>query len=103
MTKDWRLQNLESQPLRGVRWVRKVYRVRRPDWTHDHCVGCWAKLMEPGVEGDDIIHEGYATTEDYTRGADYDWVCPSCYELFRDDMEWVDVTPKNSERHHHPA
>ncbi len=96
MTKDWRLENLELQPLYGVRLVRKPYRSNRPDWEHDHCLGCWAKLMEPDVEGDDIIHEGYATTDDYPRGADYNWVCPSCFEEFRDAMGWVDATPKNS-------
>jgi hypothetical protein len=33
---------------------------------------------EPDVQGADIVHEGYATTKDVARGADYDWVCVPC-------------------------
>jgi hypothetical protein len=93
MTKDWRLEHLETQPfLRGVSFVRKPYRQYRPGWDHDHCAACWTTLAESGVEGDDVVHEGYATTAAFVRGADYEWVCAPCFQLFRDEMGWLDVT-----------
>lgn len=93
MSKDWRLAHLETQPyLRGVAFVRKQYRKPGPRWNHDHCVACWAKLVETGVSSPDVIHEGYATTSEYARGENYDWVCESCFELFRSAMEWRDET-----------
>ena len=59
--------------------------------------GCWATLAEPPLEGETVIYEGYATTESYVRGADYDWVCPSCFELFKSDMGWVEMPdPENT-------
>jgi hypothetical protein len=89
MTKDWRLQHLETQPfLREVTFVRKLYKAYSAEWDHDHCVACWMKFMEPGIEGPDIIHEGYATTAEFVRGADYEWVCPECFSLFREAMAW---------------
>ena len=92
MTKDWRLEHLETQPyLRGVAFVRKPYRKPKPTWDHDHCVACWAKLAERDVASADV-HEGYATTKDYKHGENYDWVCVPCFELFRDAMEWRDLT-----------
>jgi len=48
--------------------------------------------MEPSVSGEGIIHEGYAVTADYPHGADYEWICPDCFELGKDQMNWRDVT-----------
>jgi hypothetical protein len=94
MEKDWRLANLEGQLyLRGVTFVRKPYKDFRPGWNHDHCVACWVTLAEPKIEGRDILHEGYATTAEFVRGADYDWVCPECFNLFRDYMAWKEIEP----------
>ena len=90
MTKDWRLEHLETQPyLRGVIFVRKRYRAYRPGWDHDHCAACWAKLMEEGSGEDEALHEGYATTDAYLHGADYEWVCAACFEMFARSMEWT--------------
>ena len=95
MAKDWRLEHLETQPfLRGVAFTRKPYRQYRPGWDHDHCVACWARLAEPPVGEDDTLREGYATTEDFVRGADYEWVCVPCFGLFREDMGWIEITPQ---------
>jgi len=93
MTEDWRSKNLETVPyLRGQTFVRKAYTAPRPDWDHDHCAVCWVKLMEPKVSSDDIIHEGYAVTAEYQRGADYVWICPDCFEAGKGQMNWRDVT-----------
>jgi hypothetical protein len=94
MTKDWRLEHLQTQPyLHGVSFVRKLYRAPRPGWNHDHCVACWATLAEPNIVGADIVHEGYATTDDFVRGADYDRVCVPCFQQFCEVMAWKDATP----------
>jgi hypothetical protein len=99
-TKDWRLRHLETQPyLRGANFIRKPYRAHRPGWEHDHCVACWATLIEPSTiagwsieEAADVVHEGYATTADFVRGAEYDWICVPCFELFCEVMEWKHVS-----------
>jgi len=96
MSKDWRLAHLETQPyLRGAAFVKKKYRKPSPRWDHDHCVACWATLAEPDVTGTDVVHEGYAITNEYIRGENYDWVCLPCFELFRGAMEWRDTTAPN--------
>ncbi|MBV9992723.1 MAG: hypothetical protein JOZ72_15695 [Alphaproteobacteria bacterium] len=88
---DWRLQHLRTQPyLRGVRFTKKPYKAYRPDWDHDHCAACWTKFAEHDVDHEPTLREGFATTEDYARGEDYDWVCSVCFGLFRDEMEWVE-------------
>jgi hypothetical protein len=93
VARDWRLEQLETQPyLRGVGFTRKPYREYRPGWDHDHCAACGMKLAEPELAGEDIVHEGYATTEDFVRGADYEWVCIPCFALFRDEMGWIELS-----------
>jgi len=93
MTKDWRLEQLQARPyLRGAAFLRKPYRQPSPEWDHDHCTACWTTLAEPHIKRADIIHEGYATTAEFVRGADYNWICVPCFEQFRDIMEWRDLT-----------
>ena len=51
--------------------------------------------MEPGVEAEDVLHEGYATTTEFARGADYEWVCAECFEAFAGEMDWTDATTRH--------
>ena len=98
MSKDWRLENLESNPLlRGARFIRKPYRMYAPNWDHDHCAGCWVKFMEIGTDSphETILHEGFEVTDDYPKGAEYEWVCPSCFEEFGQAMEFVSIKSQN--------
>jgi hypothetical protein len=98
MTEDWRAQMLETIPyLRGQSFVRKSYKAYRPDWEHDHCAVCGVKLMEPGAEHADVVHEGYATTPAYEHGADYEWVCAECFSASQDVMRWTDATVASSQ------
>ena len=98
MTKDWRLEQLESQShLRGAALIRKRYQAPSREWDHDHCVACWATLAERPIGGTNLLHEGYTTTADFARGADYDWNCVPCFESFSKAMEWRDVTPSTSQ------
>lgn len=92
MQDDWRLEHLRTQPyLRGVRFQRKQYKAYRPGWEHDHCVGCWAKFAEYESDSEPIEHEGYSTCSDYQHGEDYDWVCLTCFDLFRTEMGWSEI------------
>jgi hypothetical protein len=92
MEKDWRLAQLETQPdLRGANFVRKPYTRYREGWEHDHCAACWGKLAEP-ENIPDALHEGYATSSDYARGENYEWICVPCFEAFASDMGWTDAT-----------
>ena len=76
---DWRLQGQEKYLL-GVRLVWKKYSRYSQDWDHDHCEFCWAKFMQE--EGPDILHEGYATEDNYR------WVCQKCYNDFKEMFKW---------------
>jgi hypothetical protein len=51
---------------------------------HDHCAACGTKFSES--EGLESHHEGYATREDYPKGAGYEWVCQNCFEDLKDHM-----------------
>ena len=86
---------METQPyLRGVTFVRKHYKAPSSKWDHDHCVACWAKFGE--FDGPEIQHEGYATTEAFVHGADYDWVYLECFGLFCEPMDWKEAKSSES-------
>lgn len=85
--KQWRIDN--ARHLRGVRLQFRSYTRWSESWDHDHCAACWATFAE--FEGPDIQHEGYATCDDYPKGAQYDWVCPTCFADLKDEMQWTAV------------
>lgn len=92
MPDDWRWQNLQTQPaLKGLPLRRVRYSTYSSEWDHDHCSGCWAKFMELDPPEGTVLHEGYTTSSDHPRGADYWWVCPTCFDDFKDAMEWTEV------------
>ena len=76
---DWRLTGNEGW-LDGKAWTRKAYRPQAGS-DHEHCIFCWAKLMEGGVN--DAMSEGY-TTDDGEQ-----WVCPTCFDDFRERFHWT--------------
>jgi hypothetical protein len=89
---DWRLTQGADKFLRGASLRWKVFKKPRPDWDHEHCSFCWAKFIDAEdlaryvqtEESGQVYTEGYTTTEDHGRGADYYWVCKPCFEEFRD-------------------
>jgi len=83
--KKWRVDNVSH--LRRLRLQFCRYSRWSESWDHDHCAACWAKFAE--FEGSDIQHEGYATCDDYAKGARYEWVCQSCFDDLKDDMHWT--------------
>ena len=78
---DWRLQGQENY-LMGVTLVRRLYRQNpyNPKWDHDHCEFCWEKFSL--VDSENTIQSGYASLDDYR------WICPTCFEDFKNMFKW---------------
>ena len=66
----------------SFRW--KQYYKQSEESDHDHCGACWAKFMI--AEG--CLTEGYAVSEEYEHGADYVWICKTCFEDLKMHMNW---------------
>ncbi|HEX3510359.1 MAG TPA: hypothetical protein VHT27_04585 [Solirubrobacteraceae bacterium] len=98
---DWRLTGQQRYlQVATLEWKR--YHAWSETWEHDHCEFCWAKFMDPDFSPDhrrhieehpDVLTEGYATTAEHERGADYHWVCKRCFDDFNDLFEWKVVEP----------
>ncbi|MBO9534653.1 MAG: hypothetical protein J7513_16895 [Solirubrobacteraceae bacterium] len=95
---DWRRAGQETVFPPGTSWQLKLYRAWRPNWEHDHCVMCWAKLAEPGfseahrelTESDGaVLARGYTTTAEHPAGAGYHWLCEACFADFKEEFGWV--------------
>ncbi|WP_432876231.1 hypothetical protein ACQPYH_25820 [Kribbella sp. CA-245084] len=43
----------------------------------------------PTLADEDVRTEGYATTAEFIRGADYEWVCDDCCADFAEEFGWV--------------
>jgi hypothetical protein len=84
---DWRFLNVEF--LRGQKFRFKRYEPPTPEWKHAHCSGCWAKFM--GMDDPEVERSGYAVTSDCEKGADYYWICSSCFAAFQDQLDWIVV------------
>jgi hypothetical protein len=82
--KQWRIDT--GQRLRRAVLQRQKWKAPDEHWDHDHCACCRAKFAE--LDGPDIQHEGYTTTDDYERGAGYDWVCDQCFADLKEDLKW---------------
>ena len=86
---DWRLTNQEDY-LKGVTLLHRKYRQYKhnENWDHDHCEFCWAEFCLKDCPGS--IQEGYSTQDDYH------WICPKCFEDFKDQFQWsvVETTEK---------
>jgi hypothetical protein len=77
----WRLMGQETY-LKGITLVYRKYRQykKNPDWDHDHCSFCWVEFSLEGCV--DSIQEGYATEDGYH------WICPKCFNDFKDRFQW---------------
>lgn len=78
---DWRRRGQERY-LIGARLTLRDYASHRPGWDHDHCEFCTVKLMPPPASDPDALTSGYATNDGYH------WVCPACFEDFRDEFRF---------------
>ncbi len=89
----------QEEYLMGVPLKRKKFRSKLPLCLdgeinprkfndHEHCDFCTVKISE--YPGD--LHEGFCTLDEYI------WICPECYEDFKDDFHWRLVeTPEMNE------
>jgi len=89
---DWRLTG-QHRYLHGATLVRKSYRAYSETWDHDHCSFCWATFRDSPEP--DVLTEGYATTAEHERGADYHWICKQCFDDFADLFDWRVIQPPN--------
>lgn len=78
---DWRLLGWEGESyLTGATLIKQAY---RPDLycetnDHDHCEFCKYRFgNEPGD-----LRAGYSTEDGYS------WICPTCFEDFKDLFKW---------------
>jgi hypothetical protein len=76
---DWRITNqmhyLYKKPLLNI-----PYRLYQAGWDHDHCSFCLETIDMSSAE------PAYCTTDEYN------WICPECFEDFKDMFEW-EVVP----------
>jgi hypothetical protein len=79
---DWRLQD-QDRYLSGVRLRWANWWPYRPDWDHDHCAFCWAEISDQPLD-DHTEYDAAWVTDD-----DYHWICPGCFEDFRERFKWV--------------
>jgi hypothetical protein len=90
---DWRLMGQEAY-LKEAALVRKPYRAYSETWDHDHCEFCGVTFIDPTrsdadrKHGEEVLTEGYATTAEHPRGADYYWICPKCFDDFAERFRW---------------
>jgi len=89
---DWRLQGQEKY-LKGAHLTLKTYSKNRKGWDHDHCEFCAAKFMEP--ETPDTLNMGYTTQDEYR------WVCPQCFEDFKEMFKWIETEEESNKEHAH--
>lgn len=82
MPDDWRITTQETYLSgRTLRWSR--WTAYKPGWDHDHCEFCWAKFAAE-VDDDVEYDTGWMTADDT-----YHWVCPRCFEDFRERFGWT--------------
>ena len=69
---------LAGRSLRFARWT--PYRL---GWDHDHCDFCSAEISDDQT-GHADFNEAWVTADD-----DYTWVCPKCFNDFRERFGWI--------------
>jgi hypothetical protein len=78
---DWRWSN-GGEYLVGLTFYQRRWTMTRPEWDHDHCELCFAKFMAEDAVDAEILHDGYATEDQYR------WLCEQCFADFRDHFRW---------------
>jgi hypothetical protein len=104
---DWRLQ-AQDRWCRGLvfkwaQWAPRPATHHKLDgttepavWDHDHCEFCWREFSRDHDCGDGSrpLTEGWTARgpggrPDEERGDNYHWVCPTCFEDFKDHFGWT--------------
>ena len=74
------LAGTDLSSLEGLAVAFRPYRQYTDGWDHDHCESCMAG---PNESDPTDLHEGWTTTSEYDYGAEYLWLCDSCYQRFK--------------------
>jgi hypothetical protein len=111
LSDDARLQHVvkNSPHLRGTKWHWAVWKERETVeydprtneetpavWDHDHCHFCCETAFSE--RHDDDLREGWTTMGPagapiQEQQPEYHWVCPDCFERYRDSFAWTVATP----------
>jgi hypothetical protein len=106
---DWRIGSGQEEWCRGLvfkwsRWTPTPTIVYKADgttepaiWNHDHCEFCSRDFCAAAyASGDDppALTEGWAARgpagrPDEQRRDNYHWVCPTCFQDFKDHFGWT--------------
>jgi len=78
---DWRRRGQERYLL-GASFKRMAWSTKDPQWDHDHCEFRTRKFALAEIP--DSLQEGYATP------TLQHWVCPECFEDFREEFGWIE-------------
>lgn len=78
---DWRYQNGLDKGLQGVTLTLKQFEVKKENWDHEHCSLCWQKIMDS--DSPEVERFGYTDEEEF------EWICPDCFETFREKFSWI--------------
>ena len=83
---DWRLLRGQEDYLMKRKLMWLPYFRWSEAWDHEHCEFCWATFSKSECD----LHEGYVTADDKAR-----WICPECFEDFKEMFQWelVDNEP----------
>ena len=84
---DWRLSvgpvYGNEEKFRNIPLYYIPFQPLSERWDHEHCVFCWDKFyLHP-----ECLREGYCTRSQ--NAPDADWICPECYEDFKDMFGWT--------------
>lgn len=73
---DWRLFNQKNY-LKDQRLKFQSFVIEHESWDHDHCSFCFARISPYDIE------VAYCTEDGHH------WICPDCYEDFKDQFNWT--------------
>jgi hypothetical protein len=121
---DWRLREKFDARFRGLilrrerwtpgpalTWLPGASEPEPSTWGHDHCEFCWTTFGTPDADDPDLLVEGYVANlpscsadvkpERLFRDlrveaklGDDRWICPTCFEDFRDHFGWKLEEPR---------
>ena len=92
---DWRLVAGsicgQEEKYKNIPVYHIPFKPLSEQWDHEHCIFCWDKFyLHP-----ECLQEGYCTRAENCREAD--WICPTCYEDFKDIFGWQLQKPTQTE------
>ena len=77
----------QERYLAGRRMRFTSWTPYRAGWDHDHCDFCSTEISDDRT-GHAEYDEAWVTSDD-----SYKWVCPNCFDDFRERFKWVVIEP----------